>query len=132
MLLKLLLLVKLIIFNCGFLVLLVLGDKIIHVGLSLSELHLVHTLASVPVEEGLPPEHGGELLPNPLEQLLDGGGVTDEGGGHLETSGGDVAHSGLHVVGDPLDEVRGVLVLDVEHLLVDLLHGHATSEDGSN
>ena len=35
------------------LVLLVLGDQIVHVGLGLSELHLVHTLAGVPVEEGL-------------------------------------------------------------------------------
>jgi len=28
------------------------------------------------VEEGLPPEHGGELLRDPLEQLLDGGRVS--------------------------------------------------------
>ena len=39
---------------------------IIHLG----ELHLIHALASVPVEEGLAPEHGGELLRDPLEQLL--------------------------------------------------------------
>ena len=65
----------------------------------------------VPVEEGLPPEHGSELLGDPLKQLLDGGGVADEGGGHLETTRGNVAHGGLHVVGDPLDEVGGVLVL---------------------
>ena len=36
----------------------------------LCELHLVHALASVPVEEGLAAEHGGELLGDPLEQLL--------------------------------------------------------------
>merc|ERR1712184_144054 len=95
----------------GLLVLLVLGHQVVHVGLGLCELHLVHALASVPVEESLPPEHGGELLTNPLEQLLDGGGVTDEGGGHLETSGRNVAHSSLHVVRDPLDEVGGVLIL---------------------
>ena len=30
----------------------------------------------VPVEEGLPPEHRGELFADPLEQLLDGCRVT--------------------------------------------------------
>ena len=35
------------------LVLLVLRDEIVHVGLGLSELHLVHALPSVPVEESL-------------------------------------------------------------------------------
>ena len=86
----------------------------------------------VPVEEGLAPEHGGELLGDPLEELLDGGGVADEGGGHLETPGRDVADGSLDVVGDPLHKVGGVLVLDVEHLLVHLLHGHAPTEHGSN
>ena len=80
----------------------------------------------------LSPEHGGELLGDPLEELLDGGGVADEGGGHLETSGGNVTDSGLDVVGDPLHEVGGVLVLDSEHLLVNLLHGHPSSEHGGN
>merc|ERR1711908_187997 len=114
----------------GILVLLVLGDKVVHVGLSLGELHLVHTLTSVPVKEGLAAEHAGELLRDALPELLDGGGVTDEDGGHLEALGGDVADRRLDVVGDPLHEVRGVLVLDVEHLLVDLLGGHAATEEG--
>merc|ERR1719484_359279 len=114
----------------GILVLLVLGHEIVHVGLGLSELHLVHTLTSVPVKEGLATEHASELLGDTLPELLDGGGVTNEDGRHLETLGGDVAHGGLDVVGDPLHEVRGVLVLDVEHLLVDLLGGHAATEEG--
>ena len=42
-----------IIVDSGLLVLLVLGDQVVHVGLSLSELHLVHALASVPMEESL-------------------------------------------------------------------------------
>ena len=84
------------------------------------------------MKESLPPEHGGELLGDPLEELLDGGGVADEGGGHLETSGGNVTDGGLDVVGDPLHEVGGVLVLDIQHLLVHLLHGHATTENSSN
>ena len=84
------------------------------------------------MEESFPPEHGGELLGDPLEDLLDGGGVTHEGGGHLETSWWDVTDTGHDVVGDPFDKVGRVLVLDVQHLLVNLLHGHASSEDGGN
>ena len=33
---------------------------------------------------------------------------------------GNVADGGLDVVGDPFDEVAAVLVLDVQHLLVNL------------
>ncbi|KAF1476358.1 hypothetical protein FQV17_0009575, partial [Megadyptes antipodes antipodes] len=107
-------------------------DEVVHVALGLGELHLVHALARVPVEEGLAPEHGRELLRDTLEELLDGRAVADEGDGHLEAPRRDVTHGRLHVVGDPLDEVRAVLVLHVEHLLVHLLHGHATSEDGGH
>jgi hypothetical protein len=81
------------------------------------------------MKEGLSAEHSGELLTNSLEHLLDGSGVTKEGDGHLETLGRDIADGRLDVVGDPLDEVRRVLVLDVEHLLIDFLGGHAASED---
>jgi len=114
----------------GILVLLVFRDQVVHVGLSLSELHLVHTLSSVPMEESLTPEHSGELLRHTLEQLLDGGAVSDEGGGHLQTTWWDVTDSGLHIVGDPFNEVAAVLVLYVEHLLVNLLHGHTSTEHG--
>jgi hypothetical protein len=107
---------------------LVLGDEVVHVGLSLSEFHLVHTFTGVPVEESLATEHGSELLTDTLEHLLDGGGVSEEGHGHLETLGGDITDGGLDVVGDPFNEVRGVLVLNVEHLLVNFLGGHATAE----
>merc|ERR1712232_909884 len=82
------------------------------------------------MEEGLSSEHGGELLSNSLEHLLDGGGVSEEGDGHLESLWWDVTDGGLDVVGDPLDEVGRVLVLDVEHLLIDFLGGHTSSEDG--
>merc|ERR1712007_319355 len=82
------------------------------------------------MEESLSSEHAGELLTNSLEHLLDGGGVTEEGNGHLETLWWDIANSGFDVVWNPLDEVRGVLVLDVEHLLVNFLGGHSSSEHG--
>merc|ERR1719454_525001 len=57
----------------GVLVLLVLRHEVVHVGLSLGELHLVHALTGVPVEEGLTAEHSGEALGHALEHVLDGG-----------------------------------------------------------
>merc|ERR550532_3770121 len=132
LLLTLLFLVELsLLLGGGILVLLVLRHQIVHVGLSLCELHLVHTLSSVPMEESLTPEHSGELLGHTLEQLLDSGAVPDEGGGHLQTTGWDVADSGLDVVGDPFNEVAAVLVLYVQHLFVNLLHGHTSTEHSS-
>jgi len=62
---------------------LVLGHQVIHVGLSLGELHLIHALAGVPMQERLSPEHGRELFGHALEHLLDGGRVADERGRHL-------------------------------------------------
>ena len=49
-------------------------------------------------------------------------GVSNEGRRHLESPGRDVADRSLDVVRDPLNEVRAVLVLDVQHLLIDFLH----------
>jgi len=86
----------------------------------------------LPVKESLASEHSGELLGDALEQLLDGGAVADKGGGHLEAAGWDIADSGLHVVGDPFNKVTAVFVLNVEHLLVDLLHGHTSTEYGGD
>eukprot|EP00043_Microstomoeca_roanoka_P004868 m.52369 g.52369 ORF g.52369 m.52369 type:complete len:506 (-) comp12695_c0_seq1:22-1539(-) len=129
----LLFLVKLaLLLSGGILVLLVLRDEIVHVGLGLSELHLIHTLTSVPVEESLTTEHSSKLLADALEELLDGSAVTDKSGRHLETTWRNIADGSLDVVGDPFNKVGAVLVLNVEHLLVNLLHGHAATEDGSN
>jgi len=75
------------------LILLILGNEIVHVGLGLGELHLVHTFSGVPMEESLSSEHGSELFSNSLEHLLDGGGVTEEGNGHLESLWWDIANS---------------------------------------
>eukprot|EP00967_Tisochrysis_lutea_P103247 scaffold155771_cov15-Tisochrysis_lutea.AAC.1 len=55
-------------------------------------------------------------------------GVAHEGAGHLQALRWDIAHACLDVVGDPLHEVGAVLVLHVEHLLIDLLGGHAAAE----
>merc|ERR1712199_77498 len=82
------------------------------------------------MEESLTTEHASELLGHTLPELLDGGGVAKEHGCHLEALWWDVTHRGLDVVGDPLDEVARVLVLDIEHLLINLLGGHAATEEG--
>lgn len=120
----------LLIVSSSILVLLVLGHKIGHVALGLGELHLVHTLAGVPMQESLATEHGRELGADPLEELLDRSAVSDEGRRHLEVPRGNRAQGGLHVVRNPLDEVGRVLVLDVAHLVLNLLHRHLTTEDG--
>ena len=82
------------------------------------------------MQESLATEHGSELLADALEQFLDCSAVANEGGSHLEATWRDVTNGCLDVVGDPFDEVGAVLVLNVEHLFVDFLHGHATTEHG--
>merc|ERR1719487_2690237 len=82
------------------------------------------------MEEGLSSEHSSELFTNSLEHLLDGSGVTEEGNSHLETLWWDIADSRFNVVWNPFNEVRGVLVLDIEHLFINFLGGHSSSEHG--
>merc|ERR1712018_780267 len=116
----------------GILVLLVFRHQIIHVRFCLCELHLVHTLASVPMQESLSSEHSSELFRDTFEELLDGGAVSYKGSGHLESARWDVADGSLHVVWDPFNKVTAVLVLYVEHLFIHLLHGHASTEHGGH
>merc|ERR1719446_43452 len=113
----------------GILVLLIFGHKIVHVALGLGELHLVHTLSCVPVQECLAAEHSSEVLSDSLEHLLDCCGVASKSNSHLETLRWDIADAHLDVVRDPLDKVRRVLVLDVEHLLITLFGGHTATEE---
>jgi hypothetical protein len=120
--------VLLLVVDARFLVLLVLSNEVLQVGLGLGELHLVHTLTSVPVKESLATDcdefyggrtvdssatsvrigegkdrtHSRELGLNTGEELLDRSRVSDEGDGHLHSLGRDLAVSGLDVVGDPL------------------------------
>ena len=81
------------------------------------------------MQKGLPLEHRTELVANALEELLDGGAVTEEGDGHLHATRWDVALSGDDVVGDPFNEVSRVLGLHVLHLLLDFLHRDFTTEN---
>merc|ERR1712087_760889 len=117
---------------CRILVLLVLGDKVIHVAFSLRKLHLVHALACVPMEEGLAAEHGREVLRHALEHLLDCCGIASKGHSHLQALGRDIADRGLDVVWNPLHKVGRVLILHIEHLFVHFLRGHAAPEEGSS
>mmetsp|Transcript_6862 Transcript_6862/g.24979 ORF Transcript_6862/g.24979 Transcript_6862/m.24979 type:complete len:316 (-) Transcript_6862:580-1527(-) len=108
-------------------ILLIFTDKIVHVAFGFGEFHLIHTLASVPVQESLATEHRRKRFRHALEHFLNSRGVTDKSGGHLETLGRDVAHGRLDVVRDPFHEVARVFVLHVQKLLVNLLGGHATA-----
>jgi hypothetical protein len=84
------------------------------------------------MQEGLSSEHTGELFSDSLEHLLDGSGVSDKSDGHLQSLGRDITNGALHVVGDPFNEVRRVLVLNVQHLFIDFLGAHSSSEHGSS
>jgi len=115
-------------FDLSFLVLLVFRDQIVHVRLGFGEFHLVHALASVPMQKRLATEHGTELFGDALEQSLDGSGVTDESGRDRSECRWDVADRRFHVVGDPFDEIRGEFVLDLHHLVIDFLCRHFASK----
>lgn len=114
--------------SSGVLILLVLRNQVVEVTLRLRELHFIHALPCVPVEESLAPEHQRELLTDPPEDLLNGRVVADEGGGHLEASGWDVTHCHFDIMGDPVHKVVVVSLLHRKHLLINLLGGHPASE----
>jgi hypothetical protein len=80
------------------------------------------------MEESFSSEHSSELFSDSLEHFLDSGGVTQESDGHLQTFGGDITNGRFDVVGDPFNEVRRVLVLNVQHLFIDFFGGHSSSE----
>ena len=117
-------------FGSGVLILLIFRDQVVHVGFGFSEFHFVHTFTSVPVEESFSSEHSGELFSDSLEHFLDSGGVTQESDSHFQSFGGDIANGRFDVVGDPFNEIRRVLILDVEHLFINFFGGHSSSEKG--
>jgi hypothetical protein len=117
-------------FGCGILILLIFWDQVVHIGFSFSEFHFIHTFTSVPVEESLSSKHGSELFSNTLEHFLDGSGVTKEGNSHFESLGGNITNGRFNVVGNPFDEVRRVLVLNVQHLFINFFGRHSSSKEG--
>merc|ERR1711957_528141 len=74
------------------LVLLVLRHQVVHVRLGLCELHLVHTLTGVPMQESLATEHCCKIFCNSLEHFLDGCRIAGERNRHLQALRRDVAH----------------------------------------
>merc|ERR1719214_298192 len=80
------------------------------------------------MEERLAAEHCSEKFCHALKHFLDCSGVPQESYCHLQALWWDVADSCLDVVRDPLNKVGAVLVLHVEHLLINLLGGHAATE----
>merc|ERR1719487_2387143 len=113
----------------GILVLLVLGDEVIHVTLCFSELHLIHAFACVPMKESFATEHSCEVLSYTLKHLLDRGGVSCKGNGHLQALGWNVAYACLNIVGNPFDEVRTIFVLHIQHLLIHFFCRHSATEE---
>ncbi len=114
--------------SSGILVLLIFGNEVIHVWFSFSELHLVHTLTSVPMQESFSSEHSSELLRHSLKHFLDSSWVSNKGDSHLQSFWWDIANRWFNVIGDPLDEVRRVFVLNVQHLFVNFFGWHSSSE----
>jgi len=114
------------------LVLLVFRDQVLHVRLGFGELHLIHALLRVPMQEGLALEHERELFTDTPEEFLDGSRVTKESDRHLEATRRNITLCGEDIVGDPLDEIGRVLALNVLYLLLDFLHRDLTTEYGSN
>merc|ERR1712166_501953 len=80
------------------------------------------------MQESLSSEHSSELFGNSLEHLLDSGGVTNEGNRHLQTLWWDITNGRFDIVWNPLNEVRRIFVLDIQHLLVNFFGRHSSSE----
>merc|ERR1719284_1594246 len=110
----------------------VLAYEVVHVALGLSELHFVHTLVSVPVQECSPSEHGLIKIRHAREHSFHGVRIADERGCHGETFRRDIANANLDVVRDPPHKMGGVFVHNVGHLVVHLLGRHATTEEHSS
>merc|ERR1712176_55578 len=92
-------------FRSCILILLIFTDEVVHVALCLRELHFIHALPSVPMKESLTPEHGGEVLSDALEHLLNRRRVSCKGNSHLQALWRNVADTRLDIVRDPLDKV---------------------------
>ena len=86
------LILKVVVIGGGILILLIFGDQIIHIRLCLGKLHFVHSLAGIPMQERLPPEHGRKLLSHPFEHILDRRRIPDEGRRHFQSLWGNITN----------------------------------------
>merc|ERR1712204_102182 len=71
----------------GVLLILILRDQIAHVLIGLLELHLVHSLAFVPMQESLALIHFREMRRNALENALNRRRIRHEGAAHRSALG---------------------------------------------
>ena len=115
-------------FGGSILILLIFGDKIVHVGFSFSELHLIHTFTSIPMEESLSSEHSSELFSYSFKHFLDSSRVTNESYRHLETFWWNITNRRFNIIWDPFAEIGSIFILNVKHLFVNLFRRHSTSE----
>ena len=104
------------------------------VALGFGELHGIHALTGVPVEEGTTLVHRRELVQRALEELLHGGGVREACRSLRVSDGRDGAEGYRYIVGDPLNELGRVLSLKVQDrlLMMDLSACKMNSELGSS
>jgi hypothetical protein len=84
------------------------------------------------MEESLSSKHGGELFSNSLKHFLDSSRVSDKGNSHLQSLWWDIANWWLNVVGNPFNEIGRVFILHIQHLFVDFLGWHSSSEQGGS
>merc|ERR1719229_18942 len=111
----------------GVLFILIFGDEVPHVLVRLLELHLVHSLPFIPMQERLPFVHFGELSRDPLEHALNRSRVRHKSGRHLRALWRHRDDSRFDVVGDPRHEVIRHFALNFGDLVV-----HFLGRDGSS
>ena len=84
------------------------------------------------MQESLSPEHSRELFANPLEQFLNSRGISNECRSHFQSSWRNIANGRLNIIRDPFHKIGAVFVLDVEHLFINLFHGHTATENSGH
>mmetsp|Transcript_5934 Transcript_5934/g.11583 ORF Transcript_5934/g.11583 Transcript_5934/m.11583 type:complete len:252 (+) Transcript_5934:210-965(+) len=82
------------------------------------------------MQEGLATEHGCELLTHTLEHFLDCCRVSDECRRHFQVLWWNVTNGCLDIVWNPFHKVTAVLILHIQHLLINLLGGQSSPEHG--
>lgn len=83
------------------------------------------------MQESLTPEYGSELITNILKEFLDRGRVTNKGSRYLKALRRNRVESSLDIIRNLLYKVRGVLILDIAYLVLNLLNRDFTTEISS-
>ena len=115
-------------FSGCILILLIFSDKIVHIRFSFCEFHLIHTFTCVPMKKCFSSEHGCELFTDSFKHFLNCCRVTDESNGHFKTFRWNITNRRFNVIRNPLNEIRGVFVLNIKHLFIYFFRWHSTSE----